>query len=104
MTPEDERQEDLEILASFMRHPAGRRWLYKSLAKCHIFTTSFMADALHTAFAEGERMVGLYLTTELLQANPDLYFVMLREQQSVRYSSTDRDSGAEYGDNPDYPR
>jgi hypothetical protein len=67
-----------------MAEPAGRRWLYNHLAALHIYTTSFASNAMVMAHNEGERSAGLRLVADMTDANPDMYFQMLREIANER--------------------
>ena len=73
-----DRQDD-EVLLSIMRGTAGRAWMFRLLAACHIHQTTFSGDALLGAFKEGERNIGLLLETNLLRVCPDSYISMMRE-------------------------
>lgn len=72
------------IIRKAMSDPDGREWFYNVLASCHVYSTSFATNALAMAYREGERNVGLRLTTELTEACPDLYLIMLKEAGNVR--------------------
>lgn len=93
-------REELEQLARFMGHPAGRRWFYNLLASCHVYSSSFSANALSTAFAEGERNVGIKIGALLTEAAADQYFQMIKEAQYVRPSEPDPDESDSDGSEP----
>jgi hypothetical protein len=69
-------QEDLaEVLAT----EGGRRLVWHLLESAHCFHSSFAADAMLTAFREGERNLGLMLLAEAFAAAPDRLAEMVRE-------------------------
>lgn len=82
------------------------------LEACHIFASSHTGNALNTAFAEGERNIGLRLLNGIMAAAPDQYVQMMRERnerdataESRRRQATgpnpdrgDRNSAADYPD------
>lgn len=92
-----ERMSQLAVLGRFMADPAGRRWLSTFLTFCHVYQTIRASNALGMAFEEGERAAGLYLVSEMEQANPDMYFQMLKEMANER-----RPGGATGGTDPGF--
>jgi hypothetical protein len=66
---------------------AGRAWLHSLLEACHVFATSHTANALNTAFAEGERNIGLLILNDVMAACPDQYVVMMKEANARRTAS-----------------
>ena len=72
----------LEIIKGIMSLGPGRKWMHDILESCHIFASSFTTNALSTAFAEGERNIGLRLVSDIMQACPDQYVLMMREKNA----------------------
>src|SRR5271154_4095494 len=73
---ESERQ---GVVYNLMSSPAGRSYLFDKLTRCHIFSSSFSQSALLTAFAEGERNIGLQDLNDVMRWAPDQYVQMMRE-------------------------
>lgn len=69
-----------EIITGIMSVAPGRSWMLERLEQTHVFSSSFNGNALHMAFAEGERNVGLQLLNDIMVACPDYYVVMMRER------------------------
>jgi hypothetical protein len=96
------------VITQLMSTAPGREWVWDILAQCHCFATTFNGDALTSAFAEGERNVGLRLLADILAACPDQYIQAQRESNdrnslNERRSSTEsdgRDSEPSPGDDP----
>jgi hypothetical protein len=64
-------------IRTVMSTEQGRRVVFKLLDMAGVQRISFVAgDALHTAFNEGQRNLGLWLTAQL---TPDEYAVMMKE-------------------------
>jgi hypothetical protein len=82
-----EESQSSSVIASLMSAPSGRSYIYRLLEKCHIFSSSFSTSPLSTAFAEGERNVGLQILGDLMRFVPDQYLQMIREAHDR--SSTD---------------
>jgi hypothetical protein len=62
-----------------LKHVDGRRFCYELLERGHIFVTSFRADALQMAFAEGERNYALQINSDMALADGEGYALMLKE-------------------------
>ena len=79
----EERRKELEDIREVLKTPAGRRWYYRIIEHCRPFLESYvvgMPDV--TANNEGRRMVGNWMWAELLEADADKWFQMLREKKS----------------------
>lgn len=74
------RRKELEDLRWMMGHPQGRRVIGRLLEFAGVFRSSFNSGAAVMAFNEGRRDTGLFLTAELMEANPEGYFKILRER------------------------
>ncbi|HXH24035.1 MAG TPA: hypothetical protein VNI78_02225 [Vicinamibacterales bacterium] len=75
---EDEQaQEDLREL---LRHPFGRRHLWRMLQKCHVWRSSFHPSGQQFAANEGRRSVGVELMSEIIEADPQAWIDMQQER------------------------
>ncbi len=68
--------DDFVSIASF---PAGQRFLWNLMARCHVFSTSFEPSS-RIYFNEGERAVGLTILQGLNRLCPDRYLEMVQAQ------------------------
>lgn len=76
-----ERQ-DADVLRTVMRAKEGRAWLYRQLESCHIYSSTFApGQADVTAFQLGEENVGKRLMMAAIDASPDLYMAMIKDQR-----------------------
>jgi len=57
----------------------GRRIVWRLLDRAGVFRLSFNTNAMHMAFAEGNRNEGLRLISQIHSLCPELYPVMLKE-------------------------
>lgn len=73
-----------EIMRGIMSVPAGREWLYSLLERYAVFRTVFSTSGLQMAFNEGQRNAGLQLLTDAMDASPDQFIAMLRENRRER--------------------
>lgn len=95
-------QQQREFITGLMGTIPGRAWVWSILESCHIFATSHTANALNTAFYEGERNIGLRILNDVMAACPDQYVVMTREANGRRTASdTNRKPAASADSNPE---
>jgi hypothetical protein len=69
--------EDFKWLMSSKR---GRRVVWRLLDRAGVFRLSFNTNAMHMAFAEGNRNEGLRILSQIHSLCPELYPVMMKEQ------------------------
>jgi|SRR5882724_8576907 len=67
------------VIHNTMSTIEGRQWLWDVLATCHCFSSTFNGDALQSAFAEGQRSIGLAILADIMLACPDYYIQAMRE-------------------------
>jgi hypothetical protein len=73
------RRRELEDLRWLLGHPQGRRVAARLLEEAGVFRTSFNHSGSVMAFNEGRRHVGLFITSELMEASADGYLKILKE-------------------------
>lgn len=73
----DTEQADFRWLMSSKR---GRRIVWRLLERAGVYRLSFNTDAMAMAFAEGNRNEGLRLMALIHTLCPELYAVMVKEQ------------------------
>lgn len=81
-----EQARDLELSAirNILKTENGRAFMYNCLQNCGTFDSSFNTDPQLTVFNEGRRSHGLWLVSELKEASPDNYYLMLKEHDNGR--------------------
>lgn len=89
------------VVAAMSTQP-GRAWFWAKLGRCKVFHSSFTGEALSSAFAEGERAVGLEILAEIMANCPEQYVLMAQEatQREIIANAerTDRESADESDD------
>lgn len=75
----DKARRTLE-LREILKIKAGRSFLWDLMGDCKVFQTTYTGDNL-TYYLEGTRSVGLKLLTEILDADKEAYFKMVRENE-----------------------
>ncbi len=78
----ERRRKELEDLRWFLGHPQGRRIVGRLLTEAGVYRSSFNHSGSIMAFSEGKRHMGLWITSELLEASPDGYMKVLKEFQA----------------------
>lgn len=74
---EQEREELSKLFAS----PGAPAFFWRLLSECQMFHSISRGDPHDMAIASGRRDVGLWLFSELLQANPQAYELMYRDHK-----------------------
>jgi len=75
------RERELEDVRFILQTLQGRRLIWRYLALCGVFRTSFTGNS-HTFFNEGERNIGLKLLADVNEADPESYLKMMKESKS----------------------
>lgn len=78
-----ERDQELRDIQAVMSTREGRRFLNRVLDKAAVMRCSFTGNANQTAFNEGQRNIGLFITGEIMEECGDLYLLMLREAKDA---------------------
>ena len=68
-----------EFIGTAMSTIHGRVYFYDLLVRTHAFASSFTGEALSSAFAEGERNIGLQVYNDIMLACPEQFISMMRE-------------------------
>ena len=63
------RLKENEWLKDILSRPGGRDFIWRLLTQCGVYDTSFTGDAPHTFFNEGKRQIGLWVLTEIDEAD-----------------------------------
>ncbi len=84
-----EKKAHLNFVRSILLTPDGRKWLYRLLAECEVFTISYSAaeDTRGAAFRDGKKFVGLQLFSDAKKADPKLFFMMIEECEQLKLPS-----------------
>lgn len=75
-----ERSNEESDLKWLMGSKRGRRIVWRLLDQAGVFRLSFNPNAMHMAFAEGNRNYGLRMLTMIHATVAEMYPVMLKEQ------------------------
>lgn len=78
----ERRRKELDDLRWLLGHPQGRRIISRLLDEAGVFRSSFNHSGSVMAFSEGKRHMGLFITSELLEASADGYMKVLKEYKA----------------------
>lgn len=73
------RQQEVSDFLWLMADPRGRRFMWRTLARCRVFQSSIGPTDAATNFNEGQRNVGLFHLGEINALCPELFAVMAAE-------------------------
>lgn len=79
----NQRDNELADVLFVMADPAGRRFMHRLLSRTGMYRSSFDENPHNTAFNEGSRNVGLWLTAEIMQIAVPQYTQMIEEQKDA---------------------
>ena len=75
------REREREEIRELIRSSFGRRFLWRILTQCKIFSTTSHHNPHLMAVASGSRDVGLWLLKEINEADGEGYIKLVRENQ-----------------------
>lgn len=79
------------VIRGIMSVRAGREWMLSILTEwCNVFSTPWAAERCATDFNCGQQNIGLRLTASVIEAAPDDYLLMLKEQADERHKPSQR--------------
>lgn len=78
------RDRELRDVHHVLSTREGRRFYWRYLCECRIFQSSFNNSGSVTYFNEGKRDVGLKLLSEMDEAAPESYLLMLKESKEIQ--------------------
>lgn len=79
-----QRQQEVSDFLWLMNDPRGRRFIWRTLARCRVFQPSIGPTDAATNFNEGQRNVGLFHLGEINELCPELFPVMAAESASAK--------------------
>lgn len=86
------RQEEISDLCKVMGSKEGRRFMWRLLSDAGVFRSTFDPNAGQMSFNEGYRNAGLKQMTDILEACPQQYALMLDEQRKAKERDEQRNA------------
>jgi hypothetical protein len=74
------REQEANDVRSLLNSEEGRRYLWRLLSRCRVYKSSFTGSS-ETFFLEGQRHVGLAILDDIMDAEPDAYLLMIKENR-----------------------
>ena len=87
----ENEEQDIKWL---MGNKRGRRIVWRLLDQAGVFRLSFNPNAMHMAFAEGNRNYGLRTLTMIHAVCPETYPIMLKEQNDNNDHRSNNDASS----------
>jgi len=72
------RETELNDLKFILNTDQGKRFIWRYLGICGVYTSSFTGNS-ETFFKEGKRVIGTTLLKEVIEADPDSYLKMIKQ-------------------------
>lgn len=91
----DDRKERLAVVSALMGHRGGRKflWWLLQVGKA-VGHNPFTNNALTTSFGCGEMQVGQQILAELIEADPELFPTLMKENFNEQSARTEQLAGA----------
>jgi len=74
------REREVNDIRSMLGTTEGRRFLWRLMEKCGVYRESFTGSS-ETFFLEGKRSIGLFVIAEIMDAEPEAYLLMIKENR-----------------------
>lgn len=78
-----QRDQELNDLKSVLNLPYGRRFIWRLLSTCKTFASVWHPSAL-IHYQAGQQDIGHFLMSEIAEADQELLFLMMKENQKKR--------------------
>ena len=82
-----EREVEVKQLAQILSDEGCRDFLWRVLAHCHVFQSSYDRNFGDMARREGERDVGLWLLNEITEADPKAFVAMQLKAYDAQHAA-----------------
>lgn len=76
------REKELNDLRFLLSTDQGRRFVWRYLEICGVYKSSFTGSS-ETFFLEGQRNIGLKLIADIMDADPEAYIKMQKQNREV---------------------
>ena len=73
------RMRENEWLKDILSKEGGRDFIWRLLSECGPYKTTFTGEPYGTVLNEGRRQIGIWIITEIFEADPNAYIKMQEE-------------------------
>lgn len=89
-----DRDGELGQLRELLTHESLRDFLWRVLGKCHIYESTYQRNFGDMALMEGKRQVGLWLLSEICEADPQAEILMKQKANLLAHAATQKQATA----------
>lgn len=72
----------LSDIQQLLKTAHGRRYIWQVLSSCGVMSSSMRSNPYDMAFREGQRSIGMAMMQDIMEAKPEAYDQMRRENAS----------------------
>lgn len=83
-----DRDGELKQLHALLSQEPLRDFLWRVLAKCHIYESTYQRNFGDMAMLEGKRQVGLWLLSEICEADPNAEILMKQKANQLAHAGS----------------
>jgi hypothetical protein len=92
-----------DFLREALSTQGGKEYFWELLERAHIFQTTFMGEALGSAYHEGERNLGLQVLGDITKYCPEKLIEMMQDHNTAITVATMELEDVDGTDEPDAP-
>lgn len=85
-----DRDGELAQLRELMSQEPARDFLWRVLTRCHVYGVVYNKNFGDMAFAEGQRNIGLWLLSEICEADPSAEIAMKRKANDLAFQAAQK--------------
>lgn len=89
-----DRNGELLQLRELLAHESLRDFLWRVLGKCHIYESTYQRNFGDMALLEGKRQVGLWLLSEICEADPQAEIAMKQKANQLAFAAAQKQATA----------
>lgn len=90
---EMDRDGELGQLGTLLQDEAFRDFLWRVLSKCHIYQSTYQKNFGDMALLEGKRQIGLWLLSEVCEADPGAELAMKDKANRLAHAAAQKHKG-----------
>lgn len=85
------REKELAVLRDLLQHEPLRDFLWRILAQCRVYGSVYNRNFGDFALAEGGRQIGLWLLSEICEADPTAEMAMRQKSLAIAHAQARED-------------
>lgn len=89
-----DRDGEIAQLNKLLQDESARDFLWRVLAKCHLYQTSYQHSFGDMSLMEGQRQIGLWLLSEICEADPTAEIAMKTKANQLAHAASQKQAAS----------